>query len=294
MICCPSCNMLYAFDRLSCSNCNFSPKLVNQIPVWAPAMADNGGGFKSEYFAKLYELEAKNFWFRARNALIISILKKYSPNLKSFLEIGCGTGYVLSGIASAFPHANINGSEIFVHGLSFAAERVKDAKFMQLDAVKIPFVDEFDVIGAFDVIEHVENDESVLAGMHKALKTGGYMILTVPQHPSLWSSADEYWCHVRRYTSSEIHTKVKCAGFDIIKTTSFVSFLLPAMLALRFIGRNKPDFNGFDELNVNPIINNIFECVMSLERILIKAGLTFSIGGSRIILAKKAVLNDTF
>lgn len=287
MICCPSCNALYASDNVSCGSCGFTPELIAGFPAWAPAMANAGGGFKPEYFAKLYALEAAHFWFRARNALITWILKKYVPNMGSFLEIGCGTGYVLSGVAAAFPQARINGSEIFSEGLVFAASRVGGAKFMQLDGANIPFVDEFDVIGAFDVLEHIPEDEAVLAGIHKAVKPGGYMLLTVPQHPSLWSSADDYWCHVRRYTSTDLHEKIERAGFKIVKTTSFVSLLLPAMLALRIRGRNKPGFSGFDELKVQPVINKAMEIVMGLERILLKMGFSFPVGGSRLVLARK-------
>ncbi|MDD5212427.1 MAG: class I SAM-dependent methyltransferase [Sulfuricurvum sp.] len=250
-------------------------------------MANAGGGFKLEYFAKLYKLEAAHFWFRARNALIIWMLKKYSPNFQSFLEIGCGTGYVLSGVATSFPKAKISGSEIFSEGLTFAASRVKDAQFMQMDGAHIPFVDEFDVVGAFDVIEHIPEDEAVLAGIYKAVKPGGYVLLTVPQHPLLWSGADDYWCHVRRYTVTEIHKKVECAGFKIVRTTSFVSLLLPGMLALRMSGRNKSNFDGFDELRNNLIVNRLMEIVLGLERLLIQAGLSFPVGGSRLVLARK-------
>jgi len=262
------------------------------MQAWAPEMTNVGGGFKSEYFAKLYKLEDAHFWFRARNALIAWVLKKYTPNFRSFLEIGCGTGYVLSGIAAAFPEAKISGSEIFNEGLSFAANRVKRAQFMQMDGTRIPFVDEFDVIGAFDVIEHIAEDEAVLAGIYKAIKPGGYMLLTVPQHPSLWSGADDYWCHVRRYTTNEIHKKVKFAGFEIIRTTSFVSFLLPAMLALRISGRDKRNFDGFNELKVNPFINKVMEAVMGLERLFIQVGFSFPVGGSRLVLARRCVTDD--
>ena len=257
------------------------------MPAWAPEMASAGGGFKPEYFAKLYKLEEAHFWFRARNALITWVLKKYSPNLRSFLEIGCGTGYVLSGIAAAFPKAKISGSEIFSEGLTFAASRVKDAQFMQMDGTRVPFVAEFDVVGAFDVIEHIPDDEAVLAGIYKAVKPGGYMLLTVPQHPSLWSGADDYWCHVRRYTATEIHKKIEHSGFKIVRTTSFVSLLLPGMIALRVSGRDKSNFDGFDEFRNNPIVNKAMEVVLGLERLLIQAGLSFPVGGSRLVLSRK-------
>src|SRR5690606_22871969 len=116
-----------------------------------------------------------------------------------FLEIGCGTGFVLSGVADAFPAVRLFGSEIFTAGLEFAARRQPSVNFMQMDARSLPFLDEFDVIGAFDVLEHIVEDGQVLAQMREALKPNGIILLTVPQHEWLWSPVDEFACHVRRY-----------------------------------------------------------------------------------------------
>ena len=70
-------------------------------------------GFKSHYFKDLAELEAGNFWFRGRNKLILWALHKYSPELKSFLEIGCGTGFVISAISKQFPRRSYRGASIW-------------------------------------------------------------------------------------------------------------------------------------------------------------------------------------
>jgi len=129
---------------------------------------EHPGGFRPEYFADLAVLEAHNFWFRARNRLVIWALRKYFAGARSLLEIGCGTGFVLSGIAAEFPALKLSGSEIHSSGLRFAAQRVPNSSFFQMDARHIPFSEEFDVIGAFDVLEHVEEDEDVLAGMYRA------------------------------------------------------------------------------------------------------------------------------
>jgi SAM-dependent methyltransferase len=115
---------------------------------------------------------------------------------------------VLSGIERAFPHLALYGSEIFSAGLAYAARRLNSAELFQMDARQIPFENEFDVIGAFDVLEHVKDDGVVLQQMHQALCAGGGLLVTVPQHPLLWSHLDEYACHVRRYTRKELRRKV--------------------------------------------------------------------------------------
>jgi SAM-dependent methyltransferase len=284
---CPECDRSYPADLAACTYCGFAPPEIAGLRAWAPELALAGGGFKPRYFADLAALEAGNFWFRARNALILWALRKYFPDLRSFMEIGCGTGYVLSGIAAAFPAAALSGSEVFSAGLAFAAARVNGAAFMQMDGRRIPFEGEFDVIGAFDVIEHIREDEAVLASMYRALRPGGGLILTVPQHPRLWSGADEYACHERRYTAREIHDKVRGAGFRIVRSTSFVTLLLPAMLASRLRGQQGREFDPVDEFRIPPLANRVLEGVMGVERAMIRLGLSLPVGGSRLVVAQR-------
>ena len=79
--------------------------------------------------------------------------------------------------------------------------RVPSATFYQMDARHIPFRDHFDAIGAFDVLEHIEDDVAVIEEVGRALRPDGMFVMTVPQHPALWSPQDDHAYHVRRYTS---------------------------------------------------------------------------------------------
>ncbi|MDO8264602.1 MAG: class I SAM-dependent methyltransferase [Gallionella sp.] len=254
----------------------------------APALAEGGAGFRPEAFEQLAALEAQNFWFRARNRLIVWALKRHFPNMQHYLEIGCGTGYVLAGVAQAYPLATLVGSEVFSVGLPYAASRVKTAELLQMDARQIPYVEEFDVIGAFDVLEHIEEDEVVLAAMLRALRPGGGVAISVPQHPWLWSMADASARHVRRYKVGELREKVLRAGFKLEFETSFVSLLLPAMLASR-LTKQRGNFrdNSLPELRLPSWLNRVFEIVMSLESYLIRSGLRLKLGGSRFLIATK-------
>ena len=249
-------------------------------------------GFKATYFKELAELESGNFWFRSRNKLILWALNQYSSNLQSFLEIGVGTGFVISAISKRFPEAKLAGSEYFEEGLVFARQRVPSAEFMQMDARFIPYKSEMDAVGAFDVLEHIEEDEVVLQQVYKALKPGGVVYITVPQHRWLWSQVDDYACHVRRYGANELQQKVSRAGFDTILSTSFVSMLLPAMYLSRLLQRNKANMSIDDVagLHVNIVLNKIFEWILNFELALIRAGLSLPIGGSRILIARKRAI----
>ena len=286
---CLVCSATFPSPDSCCLVCGSGPEMQEGFLAYAPALAQGGGGFKAAYFADLARLEAGHFWFRARNRLIIWALGKYCPEFRSFLEIGCGTGYVLSGIANAYPGAQLHGSEIFTAGLAFAAARQPTIDFMQMDGRAIPFAEEFDSIGAFDVLEHIEEDEQVLRQMHGALKSGGVILLTVPQHAWLWSPVDDYACHIRRYSAKEIHAKVEGAGFEILRSTSFVSSLLPAMFASRLVQKvsAKKYADPTAELRISPWLNGLFEKMLDAELAVIRNGINLPVGGSRLIVARK-------
>jgi SAM-dependent methyltransferase len=287
---CLACGEAYPSQHNTCLSCGQEPQRLNGILSYAPALANGDSGFKEEHFAELAGLESDHFWFRVRNRLIEWALRSYVPKLSSFLEIGCGTGYVLSGLTPAFPEARLSGSELFSAGLAFAAERLPEADFMQMDARALPFVDEFDSIGAFDVLEHIEEDELVLRQIQQALRLEGVLILTVPQHRWLWSPVDEMACHVRRYSAAELREKLANAGFEIVRSTSFVSILLPAMMASRLvqIAPNEPD-DLRAELVISAPLNFLFEKVLRIEAALIRCGLNFPLGGSRLVVARKCL-----
>lgn len=286
---CPLCHADFVASDWKCPSCAYLPSSVDGFAILAPELAQGGAGFPPEVFEQLALLEAHNFWFRARNSLIVWALQRHFPNMRRYLEIGCGTGYVLAGVAQAYPAATLVGSEVFSAGLPYAASRVKTAELLQMDARQIPYVEEFDVIGAFDVLEHIDEDEVVLAAMLRALRPGGGVAITVPQHPWLWSMADESACHVRRYKVGELREKVLRAGFRLEFETSFVSLLLPAMLASRLTRQkaNNEKKVSMSELSLPTSLNRVFEIVMSLERYLIQGGVRLKLGGSLFLIATK-------
>jgi 2-polyprenyl-3-methyl-5-hydroxy-6-metoxy-1,4-benzoquinol methylase len=158
-----------------------------------------------------------------------------------------------------------------------------------MDARSIPFEKEFDVIGGFDVLEHIKEDEKVLAQIYTALKPEGLMLLSVPQHAWLWSPVDEYACHERRYAATDLHQKIEAAGFCVIRSTSFVTTLLPAMMISRFLQKKVSDkkFDGTAELKISPSLNALFSKLLGAELALIKRGFNFPVGGSRLVVARK-------
>lgn len=289
---CAACGSVHTDGAWLCADCGNRPEVIDGVTAFAPALATSGAGFREDYFADLAAIEAGSFWFRARSALIIWAMRRYVPNPRNFLEIGCGTGFVLSGVRAAFPSADLSGSEVFTAGLAFAAERVPSARFYQMDARDIPFRDEFDAVGAFDVIEHIEEDEAVISEVGRALRPGGSFLITVPQHPALWSAQDEHAFHVRRYVAGDLRRKLEAAGFEVVRMTSFVSLLLPALIASRRRMRGQTEatsseFDAIDAVRLPWVINRVLEAVMAVERAVIRGGVSFPAGGSLLVVARK-------
>lgn len=287
MLICPACAVVLTDVETRCGNCGFAAENLNGFLSWAPALEKTSSGFNSDNFSKLAKTESESFWFKARNKLIIWALKKYFSCFDSLLEIGCGTGFVLTGIADSFPCTRLVGSEIFSKGLNFASARLPNAELIQADARSLPYKEEFDVVAAFDVIEHIFEDELALSNLYRATKSGGGCIITVPQHEFLWSLVDEEACHVRRYEPNDLHRKIESAGFRIVMSTSFVSFLLPLMWYSRSKGNSQKSFDSISELRPHPVINASLECLMSIERLMIRLGFRFPMGGSRLVVALK-------
>jgi SAM-dependent methyltransferase len=242
--------------------------------------------FDPDLFEPLAGVEERSFWFRARNRLIVSTVRRHFPAAGSFLEIGCGSGIVLAALRKVMPELRLVGVELYEEGLEIARRRLPDAELLELDARELSFEDEFDVVGAFDVIEHIDEDELVLERMLRAARPGGGLLVLVPQHPWLWSEHDRVMEHRRRYTRRELVGKAERAGIQVVEVTSFVSSLLPAMAGSRMLDRVRKRTDPIARLEGGPL-NRVFERVLDGERRLIERGVSLPFGGSLMLVGRK-------
>ena len=271
-----------------CESCGFEPEQLRGYPRFAPEEALGTDVMGDDNYQNLADVEDRSFWFRSRNRLVLWALARYFPAATSLLEIGCGSGYVLSAIAAANPGFKLAAAEMFDRGLDIARRRVPSAEFLQADALRLPYRDEFDVIGAFDVLEHVGDDEAALAEIHRALRPGGGLLLTVPQHPFLWSALDDYSHHKRRYRRREMTAKLAAAGFEVIRATGFVSLLLPAALASRLRQQDPASLDPCAEFRMAPALDRVLQSAMDLERLAIRSGLDWPLGSSLLVVARRS------
>jgi SAM-dependent methyltransferase len=260
-------------------------QLEHGFPLLAPQL-DDRDGFEPAAFAQLAELEAQHFWFRARNALICRLIHRHAPAATSMLEVGCGTGFVLQGVHEAFPSMRLAGGEPSLTGLVVARQRVPGAQLLQLDAGHLPFDAEWDVVGAFDVLEHLDDDAGALAELARAVVPAGTVLLTVPQHPWLWSVDDEYGRHRRRYRRGELVARVRDAGLEVVRVTSWVSSLLP-FLALSRLRPHRGSFDPAHELRQGRVTRTVLETTLRAEGALIERGVSLPAGGSLVVVARR-------
>lgn len=244
-------------------------------------------GYDPALFEPTAEVEACSFWYRARTRLIVAALRRHFPAAQSLLEVGCGTGVVLAGLREAAPRLRLVGGDLFPEGLEVARRQLPDdVELVELDARHVPYESEFDVVGAFDVLEHLDDDSAALEGMRRAARQG--VIVLVPQHPRLWSALDEVAHHRRRYTRRGLVAKVRAAGLEVVAASSFVTALLPVMLLARAARRlaGRP-YDLFAELEPPRPLNAAFERILDGERFLIERGVSLPVGVSLLLVARR-------
>jgi 2-polyprenyl-3-methyl-5-hydroxy-6-metoxy-1,4-benzoquinol methylase len=261
--------------------------MSSALPIQGFTMANTKDlSFPKESFSDLASAESQHWWFRARNRFIIWVLETKAPSFLQFLEIGCGTGFVLEGIHKAFPMAKLLGAELYEEGLVHAKKRLPDVEFKQLDATKLKEIESYEAIGAFDVIEHIVEDVVVLKNLSNSLCPGGFLLISVPQHMCLWSIVDDISCHKRRYSRKELFQKVDEVGLKITYATSFVSLLFPVMFFSRLWQKDR-DYDRNIEFKISKSLQWVLEKIMKFEHALIKTGITMPFGGSLLVLARK-------
>jgi SAM-dependent methyltransferase len=287
---CLLCSSELSSASWECANCRWSAQHIDNVVSFSSNTTDFTKGYDPVWYEQLFHLETNNFWFLARNRLIQLLVKRHLPKNGSYLEVGCGTGFVLTMLEKTLQEWKIFATETQLEGIKFACKRVSsNVKFFQMDACAIPFRNEFKAIGAYDVIEHIFDDETAIANIYAALEPGGYFLLSVPQHMFLWSKYDEVGFHFRRYSAIELKEKLKAAGFGVVASTSFNSLLLPIVLFSRVLTnrKTKHQVDVLDELRLPVILNYFLSAVLFVEYMLIRMGVRFPFGSSLVIIAKK-------
>lgn len=265
---------------------------IDGIRCYAPEMAQAYTDYPSEGFDLTAKEEARSFWCRTRNRVVMQVFRRFTDRTQPLdvLDIGCGIGGVV-GALRKLPNLRLTGSEVYLQGLRYARARLPDVDFIQLDATNIPFREAFDVISAFDVIEHIPDDELVMRQIHGALRSKGLFIITVPQYQWMWSPLDEIVHHKRRYSRRDLIGKLRRSGFDVVYVSSFVTTLFPLMMLSRIRDRRRSlsmnTFKDFsDSVKVSRPLNALFDWIMRIDEALLRLRVSLPFGGSLLVVAR--------
>lgn len=253
-------------------------------------------GYDPAFFAKLDLVEDRHFWFRARKRAVGTILRQLAsdfPKGYNVLELGCGNGGMLRLLQQSCPGGHVFGMDLFREGLLHAKHR-SNCPLVQGDVLQPPFSEALHLVGMFDVLEHIQNDEAVLLSVHKMLAPGGALCITVPAHMSLWSYFDEAARHARRYTFDELANKLKTAGFQLEYQTEFMSWIYPLVWLGRRLNRYRSSYGANDttelteaDFRVLPGMNGLLDRVLGGEAELIRNRRRISLGVSMLAIARK-------
>ncbi len=285
---CPQCGAPHHAKAWDCGRCGYTAPMAGGIPLLAPALAHGTGEDAAYLHADLSNAEDRHFWFVGRSRLVAWALAAYFPGARSFLDVGCGTGGIEKAVHHRHPSLRIVAGDVLLAGLRIAHARVPQVECVQLDIRAMPYEGEFDVAGAFDVLEHLDDDGAVLRELHRVTAPGGGVIITVPQHRWLWSAVDDFSQHRRRYARAELAERLTAAGFRVERMTSFMSFVLPLLALARLRKRTVADLDPAAELALGPLANSTLGAVCRIEAWLIRLGLSFPAGGSLLAVARRA------
>jgi SAM-dependent methyltransferase len=126
----------------------------------------------------------------------------------------------------------------------------------------------YDLIGAFDVIEHIDDDAAAVASIAAKLKKGGKFVITVPAHQWMWSAHDVVNHHKRRYSKRQLRRLIESSPLSLEKIGYFNSLLFPLALVDRLASklRGKEDA----DLKLPPVpLNAALERAFAAERHLV-------------------------
>jgi len=250
-------------------------------------------GFDPHYFDSLARVEKRHFWFVARREVIRDALRRAVPDLaeRRLFDIGCGSGGLLEFLGAS--GVRLAGAcDAYVESLEMVRRRVSVPLVLVDEGRLPPLGPDQSLLGLFDVLEHLDDDQGTLALLFSVLEPGGVLILTVPGHPFLFDEMDELAHHRRRYRLAELRGKLEVAGFEVRVLTHFMSPLVPLLVTLRWLGRwlfgrqHRPLDRRKQEFRLVPVLNDALRGLLALERLCL-GRLTLPFGSSIVAVAAR-------
>jgi SAM-dependent methyltransferase len=265
----------------------FASGLEYRSGVWY-AKGKHAISYPSDGNEKSFQLEEGSFWFNHRNACIVSLIKQYTPTGYVF-DVGGGNGFVTKalekeGIGSVLVEPGMDGiqhaKERNVQNIICAT--LEDANFA---SGSLP------AVGAFDVLEHIDDDVKFLATIFRLLETNGKLYLTVPAYSFLWSNEDKLGGHFRRYTLKKLVIALQSVGYKIEYATYIFTFLPVPIFFFRtlsdLVGLGQKEIQVKNQRQIHKPLPSIFNKILDWEVNCIQTKKKIWSGGSCMVCCSK-------
>ncbi len=245
--------------------------------------------YNPSHYQAISKVETKHFWFRARGHMLRTLINRFIPEKQrgSFLEVGCGTGIVLSQLQTL--GFDVTGLDVNEAAITYAKKRCPDAKLIRQSIFSFTSPERFRAIGAFDVLEHQARDTEFLKRCYGLLEDNGMLFLTVPAGMWLWNRIDVLSGHKRRYEMDDLRDKLMRAGFTVQFCNYWnCSLTLPWYILYRaYTMRQRPASPMEAYLQMpHAFVNRVLLFLLQLEQIVFFR-VRFTRGATLVICAKK-------
>jgi SAM-dependent methyltransferase len=231
-------------------------------------------------------IEESYWWFVGRRAILESMLRRFARRTHLAVDVGCGSGRNMSLLSHYC-------DRVMGFDRSPAALKLAGARGFPIacaDGQSIPLAgSSVDLLCAFDVLEHLDDDMGALSEFHRVLQPGGFLLVTVPAYRFLWSEHDEALMHRRRYAASELHVKLTRSRFLVLKRSYAVFFpFLPIAFYRLFRGvfPKDPFAPRASHVILPAFANNLLATLLKIEAWTMGA-VNLPWGTSIVVLAQK-------
>jgi SAM-dependent methyltransferase len=243
---------------------------------------------KEHTYPIMFRVEQAHWWYTGRRKILADfveqICRQVTDRRPRILDVGCGTGANLLMLSE---YGEAEGVDVAEDALAFCRERGLDK--VRLGAgEELPYEDgTFDLVTAFDVVEHMDDDLAGLREMRRVLRPGGRVLLFVPTFMFLWGLQDEVSNHRRRYRLPELRRVLEQAGFEIERTTyANITFFLPILVMRQLMRMTGIKTDSENNINVTAL-NGVLGRVLGAESWLLRfMNLPFGVSGLCVARAK--------
>ncbi len=236
----------------------------------------------------MFRVEQSHWWYAGRRKILAGfveeICRQVTDRRPRILDVGCGTGANLMMLSE---YGDAEGVDVSEDALSFCRER--GLQKVRLGAAEeLPYEDgTFDLVTAFDVVEHIDDDLAGLREMRRVLRPGGRVLLFVPTFMFLWGVQDDVSNHRRRYRLPELSRVLEKAGFEMERATyANITFFLPILMIrklMRVTGIKTESENNITVSSLNGVLGRLFGAE---SWVLKRMNLPFGVSGLVVARAK--------